>query len=410
MSPPQRAIQDNQRGETGSMTYDIKMDGVDGGANGDADAVDAAFAAAAQRDEMVQADIAALKAELKAMNARHIAGQRPALVGGGAGASAALDGEERKAFADGYLRKGQESAPEVKALSTATGPEGGYAVPVEIDRMIGDFVRESSPIRQLANVVGVGSANYRKLVMTGGISSGWISEEAPRPETATSDFAEIAPPMGELYANPAATQSMLDDAAFDVERWLAEEIGREFAAAEGEAFVVGTGVEQPKGFLTYATSEASDAARAFGTLQHLDSGSDGALADADVLIDLVHSLKAPLRQGAAFVMNSTTLAAIRKLKTADGEYIWRAGLETGQPGTLLGHPVVEAAAMPDMAAGAKAIAFGNFKAGYVIAERTATRILRDPYSNKPFVHFYATKRVGGAVANSEAIKLLRFSA
>ncbi|MEE4350420.1 MAG: phage major capsid protein [Pacificimonas sp.] len=384
------------------MTYEIKAG--EGGV--DDAAVEAAFVAAGGADVASAEELDALKAEVKALNTRIVAGQRPALVGGQA---LAAEDDERKAFRDGYLRKGQESAPEVKALATTTGPEGGYAVPQEIDEMIGAHVRDFSPIRQLATVVGVGSANYRKLVVTGGIASGWISETAPRPETAATDFAEIAPPMGELYANPAATQTMLDDAAFDVERWLAGEIGAEFAQAEGAAFVAGSGVAQPKGFLTYAHSDAADGVRAFGTLQHVDSGVDGGIGDADVLIDLVHSLKAPLRQGAAFVMNAGTLAAVRKLKTTDGDYVWRAGIESGQPGTLLGHPVVEAAAMPDVASGETPIAFGNFKAGYVIAERTATRILRDPYSNKPYVHFYATKRVGGAVSNSEAIKLLRCS-
>lgn len=363
----------------------------------------AAFEDAAEG--MMAADIAALKDEVKSLSARMVAGQRPAL-----GTKADADGGERKAFADAYLRKGQDGAPELKSLSTASGPEGGYAVPVEIDRMIETMVAATSPIRAVANVVPVGSAHYRKLVAVGGIQSGWVSEEALRGETETAAFAEVAPPMGELYANPAATQTMLDDAGFDVERWLAEEIAREFGHAEGDAFVAGTGEDMPKGFMTYPTSAAADGERPFGTLQHVDSGVDGALPDADPLVDLVHSVKPALRQGACFVMNSATLAAVRKLKDGDGNFLWRAGIEAGTPGTLLGHPVVEAEAMPDMAAGAAPIAFGNFKAGYVIAERTATRILRDPYSNKPFVHFYATKRVGGGVANSDAIKVLRLSA
>lgn len=378
------------------MTYEVKAD--------ETEIVEADFAAAAQ--EMVAADVAALKDEVKALGARLVASQRPDL---GVKADDGAGGEA-KVFADAYLRKGLETPAEVKALSGATGPEGGYAMPEEIDRRIDGVVKAMSPIRQIANVVEVGSANYRRLVATDGIESGWVSEAAARPETDTPDFAEIAPPMGELYANPAATQAMLDDAAFDVERWLAEEIGREFAHAEGSAFVDGSGANQPKGFLQYATSADIDGVRAFGTLQHVDTGADGAFGSADVLIDLVHSLQASYRQGASFVMNSATLAAVRKMKTADGEYLWRPGIEEGRPDRLLGYPVVEAEAMPDVAAGSLSVAFGNFQAGYVIAERPHTAILRDPYSNKPFVHFYATKRVGGAVTNSEAIKLLRFSA
>ncbi|MHB9880075.1 phage major capsid protein [Pacificimonas sp. ICDLI1SI03] len=355
--------------------------------------------------DIMAADLSALKAEVKSLSAQLTASRRPAL-----GMKADGGGDERKVFADAYLRKGMETAPELKSLNTATGAEGGYAVPVELDRMIETVMKEASPIRGIANVVTVGSGDYRKLAAVGGFASGWVSETALRAETDAPDFVEIAPPMGELYANPTASQTMLDDAAFDVESWLATEIGREFAFAEGAAFVGGTGVNMPRGFLDYASTAEGDGVRAFGTLQHVDTGVDGALADGDALIDLVHSLKASHRQGAAFVMNSSTLSMVRKLKDGDGNFLWRPGLTEGAAATLLGYPVVEAEAMPDVATDAASIAFGNFRAGYVIAERAATRILRDPYTHKPFVHFYATKRVGGAVVNSEAIKLLRFSA
>jgi HK97 family phage major capsid protein len=354
--------------------------------------------------EALREEIGALKAEIGEMRVK---AARPALGAPGE------RGGEAKVFADQYLRKGLEGAPEVKSLSAGTPGDGGYAVPAEIDGRIETVLKDISPIRSVANVVRVGSADYRKLIATGGFASGWVSEIAARPETASPDFVEIAPPMGELYANPAASQAMLDDAMFDVEGWLAHEIGREFARAEGEAFVGGTGLDQPKGFLAYPTSAAGDAVRAFGTLQHVATGVSGEFAGVDpedALIDLVHALRPAYRQGASFVMNSGTLARIRKMRDADGNFIWRPGLGEGQPASLLGYPVVEAEAMPGIGPDSLSVAFGNFKAGYVIAERTATRILRDPYSNKPFVHFYATRRVGGAVANSEAIKLLKFSA
>ena len=192
---------------------------------------------------------------------------------------------------------------------------------------------------------------------------------------------------------------MLDDAAFDLESWLANEIATEFARAEGSAFVKGTGVNQPEGFLTGTKSTAEDGVRAFGTMQYVGSGNATGLGTSldTKLIDLVHALRPGHRQGAVFVMNSTTLAAVRKLKTADGAFVWQPGLTEGQPNRLLGYPVIEAEDMPDVAGGAFPIAFGNFRNGYLIAERTATRILRDPFSNKPFVHFYATKRLGGKV-------------
>ncbi|MCW2349639.1 phage major capsid protein [Sphingobium sp. B12D2B] len=319
----------------------------------------------------------------------------------------------RAAFTDRYLRRGIEAGVELKSFSGASGGSGGYAMPREIDQMIDAALKSISPIRAVANVVRTGSAGYRKLVTTGGVVSGWAAETAARPETATPTFQEIAPPSGDLYANPSASQAMLDDAQFDVESWLAEEIAREFGRAEGAAFINGDGTSKPKGFLTYATTNQADSVRPFGSLQYIASGAAGGFPASnpqDRLIDLVQSLRAPYRQGAVFVMNAATLATIRKFKTSDGAFLWQPSMIAGQPATLLGYPVIEAEDMPDIAANSLSIAFGNFANGYVIAERSETSILRDPFTNKPFVHFYAVKRIGGAVANSEAIKLMKFAA
>lgn len=317
----------------------------------------------------------------------------------------------RSAFVEGYLRKGREV--ELKSFAGNVPADGGYAVPKEIDAVIDATLKSISPIRAVANVVQVGSAGYRKLVTTNGVASGWASEVAARPTTATPTFNEIVPSFGELYANPAATQAMLDDAQFDVEAWLADEIATQFAKSEGTAFVNGDGIDKPKGFLTYTAVATGDATRAFGQLQYVPVGAASDFPTTnpqDKLLDLVHALRAPYRQGAVWVMNSATLAKIRKFKTSDGAFVWTPGLVTGQPDTLLGYPVVESEDMPDIAANSMPIAFGNFRAGYLIAERSETNILRDPYSNKPYVNFYATKRIGGAVSNSEAIKLLRIAA
>jgi len=324
----------------------------------------------------------------------------------------ALDGarvETTDGAFEGFVRAG--ATLEMKAFTGVSGDAGGYAVPREIDAEIARVLKGMSPIRAIANVVKVGSAGYRKLITTGGTPSGWAAETAARPETASPVFAELVPPMGELYANPSASQAMLDDAAFDVEAWLAGEIAAEFAKAEGAAFVGGNGVNRPKGFLSTPISVAKDGARALGTLQYLPSGaaSDFGTAPDERLIDLVQSLRAPYRQGASWVMNAATLARIRKFKSNDGMPLWQPSLAGGQPATLLGYPVVEAEDMPDIAANALALAFGNFQAGYLIAERAETAILRDPYTNKPFVSFYATKRIGGCVADSEAIKLMKFA-
>lgn len=364
------------------MTYETK-----------ADALDGVFEAAA---DTTAADIATLKADVARLNALPLS--RPALK---------ADAPAAHGFTEHYLRKGLET-PETKSLNGVTPGDGGVAVPREIDAAIDRVLKSISPIRSIAQVVQIGSAGYRKLITTAGIASGWVSETAPRPETGTDNFQEIAPPMGELYANPAASQAMLDDAMFDVEAWLAGEIGREFARAEGVAFVQGDGGSKPKGFLTYPVSAADDATRPFGTVQVLAAGSTSVI-NPDRLIDLVHALRAPYRQGACFVMSAATLSKTRQLKDTTGQFLWAPGMAAGQPATLLGYPVVEAEAMPDIATGSLAIAFGNFEAAYLIADRTSTQVLRDPYSNKPFVHFYATRRVGGALVNSQALKLLRFS-
>jgi HK97 family phage major capsid protein len=368
-------------------------------------ALEESFELVARQDEADKA-IAALRGEVDEVKGRldRIGRATRAPL---AGAETSL---EVKGFVDGYLRQGRES--EVKSMQGGVPADGGYAVPREIDAAIARQMSEVSPIRRIAQVVQVGSAGYRKLVTVGGTASGWVSETAARPETDTPSFAEIAPPTGELYANPAASQAMLDDAAFDLEAWLASEIATEFARAEGAAFVNGNGTNRPKGFLAAPSSAALDATRPFGTLQYLGTGDAAGLGDAIelALIDLVHSLKAGYRQGASWVMNSATLAEVRKLRTSDGAFLWQPGLVDGQPDRLLGYPLIEAEDMPDVAAGAFPIAFGNFRAGYLIAERSATAILRDPFTNKPFVHFYATKRVGGQVLDSAAIKLLKVEA
>jgi len=367
------------------------------------DQLDSSFDIVARQDAS-DTEIKALRTDIDEVKVRlervGRAAQRPAI--GIADAS-----PEVKGFVNGYLRTGRIT--ELKSLVTSIPADGGYAVPRQIDALIARELIEISPIRAIAQVVQTGSSGYRKLVSTGGTASGWVSESAGRPETDAPQFAEIAPPTGELYANPAASQAMLDDAAFDLETWLASEIAMEFARAEGAAFVSGNGLDMPKGFLAAPVSVFGDGARAFGAVQYVGTGDAAGFGGEPEakLIDLVHTLKSGHRQGASWVMNSATLSEVRKLKTADGAFLWQPGLVEGQPDRLLGYPVVEAEDMPDVAANAFPIAFGNFRAGYLIAERSATQILRDPFTNKPFVHFYATKRIGGQVLDSAAIKLLK---
>jgi len=383
------------------MDYEVKADGLDASFDGFQPAEPAAAVISQLRGEMEK-----LSARVREMG---LAGRRPPL----GGVKAADSDPARKAFVDGYLRKGIEGGIEVKKLSL-TDSEGGFAVPREIDAQIAAILKDVSPIRRVANVVQVGSANYRKLIVTGGLGAGWGTETLGSRTTDTSavTFREVVPPMGDLFANPAASQAMLDDSAFDVEGWLAREIARDFAKLEGAAFVNGDGVNKPRGFIGPAMPApvtTGDATRAFGTLQYVPSGVAADLTAPERLIDLVVSLRPAYRQGAVFVMNSATLGKIRKMKDTAGQFLFQPSLIAGTPSTLLGYPIVEAEDMPDVAANAFAIAFGNFMEGYVVTERPETGVLRDPFTNKPFVHFYASKRVGGGVVNSEAVKLMRIS-
>ena len=359
------------------------------------------------RQDAVDSAIGALRGEFDEIKSRieriARAPQRPMLGGAGRGV-------EMKGFVDGYLRAGRES--ELKSINELSPSQGGYLVPTELDKRVSEVLLRISPIRRIAQVVQTSTSDYRKLISLGGTASGWVSETGARGETNEPTFAEIIPPHGELYANPSATQAMLDDSVFDLEAWLANEIAQEFARAEGAAFVNGTGTNQPSGLLNVATSAAADGSRPFGTVQYVPSGSAAGFdSSPDLhLIDMVMALHPSHRQNAVWVMNASTLASIRKLKDTVGDYLWQPGIMDKAPDRLLGYAVVEAADMPNVAAGASPIAFGNFEAGYLITERTGTRILRDPFSNKPFVSFYATKRVGGQVLDSNAIKLMTIAA
>ncbi|EFH6041732.1 TPA: phage major capsid protein [Escherichia coli] len=316
--------------------------------------------------------------------------------------------EHKTAFI-GFMRKGKDDGLrelERKALQVGVDEDGGYAVPEELDRTILNLLKDEVVMRQEATTITVGGANYKKLVNLGGTASGWVGETDARPETDASKLGQIEPFMGEIYGNPQATQTMLDDAFFNVEDWINSELAIEFAEQEEIAFTSGNGTKKPKGFLAYASTIDPDKTRAFGTLQHILSGAAAGVT-ADAIIKLVYTLRKVHRNGAKFMMNNNSLFAIRILKDSEGNYLWRPGLELGQPSSLAGYGVAENEQMPDIAADAKAIAFGNFKRGYTIVDRIGTRILRDPYTKKPFVGFYTTKRTGGMLVDSQAIKLLQ---
>jgi HK97 family phage major capsid protein len=355
---------------------------------------------------------AALDANQRVLDELVLKSRRPAL-GRESRSLSAAELEHRAAFND-YVRNGEASGLkrlEAKALSAGSGADGGFLVPDETEREIGRRLAQVSPIRAIAGNRQVSATVYRKPFLITGAASGWVAETAARPQTASPTLAELSFPTMELYAMPAATQTLLDDAAVSIDEWIAAEVDTVFAEQEGTAFVSGDGVNKPKGFLAYQTIEEAD--WEWGKLGFVISGADGGFAasdPADALVDLVYALKAGYRQNATFVMNRRTQAEIRKLKDDSGNYLWQPGLAAGQPATLLGYTVMTDDNMPDLAADSLSVAFGDFRRGYLVVDRLGVRVLRDPYSAKPYVLFYVTKRVGGGVCDFDAIKLLKFAA
>ncbi|MBN9071502.1 MAG: phage major capsid protein [Rhizobiales bacterium] len=326
-------------------------------------------------------------------------------------AGAALPSEHKQAF-EAYVRNGDDRqlrGLDTKAMSYGSGQDGGYLVPGETEAEIGKRLAALSPIRSIASVRQVSSAVLKKPFAVTGPATGWVAETASRSQTGTPTLAELAFPAMELYAMPAATPTLLEDAVVDLDEWLSGEVEAAFAQQEGAAFVNGDGVNKPEGFLHADT--VAEASWAWGKLGYVKTGVAGdfpASNKSDVLIDIAYALKAGYRQNATWVMNRKTQAAIRKLKDADGNYIWQPPAAPGSRAMLMGFPLVEAEDMPDIATDAFPIAFGDFRRGYLVVDRTGVRVLRDPYSAKPYVLFYTTKRVGGGVQDFDAIKLLKF--
>jgi HK97 family phage major capsid protein len=282
-------------------------------------------------------------------------------------------------------------------------------VPDELERAVNHAVRNVSPIRAIAGIRQVSGSVYKKPFAITGAESGWVAETAARPETDTPTLAELSFPTMELYAMPAATSALLDDSAVDVDAWIAEEVRDAFAEQEGIAFVTGNGTAKPRGFLDY--TKVAQGSWTWGNIGFILTGADGAFAatdPGDKLIDLVYSVKSGCRANGTFVFNRATQAVIRKMKDGEGNYLWHPAAKAGDASTLMGFPVAESEDMPNMAADSYSVAFGDFRRGYLIVDRVGIRVLRDPYSSKPYVLFYTTKRVGGGVQDFDAIKLLKF--
>jgi HK97 family phage major capsid protein len=337
-----------------------------------------------------------------ALDRKALERSRPQLEGG----RPAVDHEYKDAFA-AYVKRGEE-----KALTIGTPAGGGYLVPSETEMEILTRLTAISPIRAIASVRQVSTTVYKKPVTLTGPAASWVAETTSRTAATTSQTIDLLDfPTCELYAQPAATQVFLDDAAVDVGQWISDEVNAAFAEQETTAFVSGDGTNTPRGFLDY--DQIAEASWAWDNIGFLKTGVQGAWAaddESDILIDLVYALKAGYRQNASWVMNRRTQAAIRKIKDDNDNYIWQPSAAPGGNATLMGFPLVEAEDMPDIDDDTTPVAFGDFRRGYLVVDRAGVNVLRDPYSAKPYVLFYTTKRVGGGVQDFDAIKLLKFSA
>jgi HK97 family phage major capsid protein len=338
---------------------------------------------------------------------------RPALGGERAQLRSASAIEHKAAF-DAYVRNGEATglrALEGKAMSVGSNTDGGYLVPPEIETTIGQRLTAISPIRGIAGVRTISGNVYKKPFMTAGPAVGWVGETDARTQTASPTLDELSFPAMELYAMPAATATLLEDSAVNIDQWLAQEVEQVFAAQEGTAFVTGDGSNKPKGFLSYTT--VAQASWSWGNIGYIASGAAGAFPSSnpsDVLVDLIYAVNAGYRQNGAFVMNRKTQSAIRKFKDTQGGYLWQPPATAGGKATLMTFPVIESEDMPDIAANSLSIAFGDFNRGYLVVDRAGVTVLRDPYTAKPYVLFYTTKRVGGGVQDFDAIKVMKFAA
>lgn len=338
-----------------------------------------------------------------------IKAQRPQL--GGTSFDPARDLAHKSAF-DGYVRRGDASRIaklEEKALSVGVGADSGYLVPAETEAAVNRALKAISPIRAIAGIRQVSGNVYKRPFATTGTDTGWVAETGARAQTTTPVLAELQFPTMEIYAMPAASSTLLDDAIVNIDEWLAEEVRLAFAEQEGKAFVTGDGVNKPKGFLSYTT--VANASWTWGNVGYIATGVSAAFPAAnpgDKILDLIYATKAPYRANGTFVMNRSTQSAIRKMKDGQGNYLWQPATTPGEAPALMGYAVAESEDMPDIAANSLSLAFGDFSRGYLIVDRAGIRVLRDPYSAKPYVLFYTTKRVGGGIQDFDAIKLMKF--
>lgn len=327
-----------------------------------------------------------------------------------------VDASAFRAYKSGFqklMRRGKEplTSEEIKAMQVGIDADGGYLVPSDTSGRIVTRVYELSPIRQIASVQSISSDRLEGIEDLGEASDGWVGETQSRGDTNTPQIGKYEIPTFEQYAQPKATQKLLDDASVDIEAWLQGKVANRFARREAVAFISGNGTSQPRGFASYTTTATGDSTRAWGQLEHISTGvsSDFAASNpADILFDIESAFKTAYLASAKWLTRRSVINKVRKFKGSDNNYLWQPGLQAGKPATLIGYPIVMAEDMPALASGSLSMALGDFQQGYQIVDRLGTRMLRDPYTDKPYVKFYTIRRVGGAVVNFEAIKFVRF--
>ena len=368
-----------------------------------------------EKVDKINAEITSLQKSLDAVNMTMAAMQ----IGGAGGAGQTPEAAEHTQAFNKWFRRGDRAIDadlrdlEVKAALTSDSDEdGGYVVPEEMSNTIDRVVGTVSVMRDISQQMTISTDTYKKLIGVGGAASGWVGEKQARPQTDTPTLRELVFNMQEIYANPAATQKMLDDGRVDIAEWLGNEGAIEFAEQEGAAFISGDGVNRPRGIMSY--DKVANGSYAWGKIGYVPSGKAGGFADptasvspADAVVDLYYALKQQYRNGASFLMSDATMGTVRKFKNADGDFIWQLPTGSAELPTILNKPVRTDDNMDAVGAGKFPISFGNFQRGYLIVDRFGIRVLRDPFTNKPYVHFYTTKRVGGGVQNFEAIKHMK---
>lgn len=368
----------------------------------------------------IEADVAkGIEAETKAGDLQRAADEAKrrldeieAKVNRPGGPDSKTDDADMKSF-KAWAKGAQGTEFEAKSMTAGENPGGGFTIPHEMQEGIQERTFRSSPVRSVANVISIEGNTYDILAERGEAGHEWSGETDARNETGNPTIDRITINLHELSAKPKASQKLLDDSKFDVASWLEQRVAEKFARAEATAFVTGDGVIQPKGFLTHTTSTSDDSERSGSALQYVATGTSGgfdATNPADDLIDLIHKLHPTFRGSAVFMAKSTTAAAIAKFKDGDGRYLLQRFIDgdNGVLQTLMSQRLLEAEDMPAIAANSLSLAFGDFSAGYTVVDGPGVRVLRDPYSAKPYVQFYTTKRVGGGVSNFDAIKLMKF--